>query len=123
MVSPATNELRPRLLCMGIPIGTGTGLNKTVAGLKPGTNTGVHWLTGIAADHTLPLRSIILVGDVFAERYEGIERPMDWTAELGGRTQITPRFVADIGLGRHFRGVSTSWFATFGTTVSLALRQ
>src|SRR6266550_3243047 len=123
MMSPETDGLRPRLFCMGIPIAIDSATRKIVGALHPGTNTGVHWLAGIAADHTLPLQSIIFVGDVFAERYEGIGRPMDWTAELGGRTQITPRFVADLGVGRHFRGVSTSWFATFGTTISLALRQ
>jgi hypothetical protein len=109
MVSPSSEGLKPRLFC-------------SVAALRPGINTGVHWLAGIAADHTLPLKSIIIVGDVFAERYNGIGRPTDWTAEFGGRTQISPRFVADLSVGRHFHGVSTSTFVTFGTTVSLALR-
>lgn len=123
MVSPASDELRPRMFCMTVPLGSGPATSTSVAALRPGTNTGVHWLAGIAADHTLPLRSILLVADVFTERYESIGRPTDWTAELGGRTQISPRLVADLGLGRHFRGISPSWFATFGTTISLALPQ
>lgn len=122
MVSPASEELKPRFFCTGIPIAPDPANRKSITALRPGMNTGVHWLGGIAADHTLPLRSIIIVGDVFAERYNGIGRPTDWTAELGGRTQISPRFVADLGVGRHFHGVSTSTFATFGTTISLAVR-
>ena len=122
MVSPASDGLKPRLFCTGIPIAADPPNRKSISALRPGVNTGVHWLGGIAADHTLPLRSIIIVGDIFAERYNGIGRPTDWTAELGGRTQISPRFVADIGVGRHFHGVSTSTFATIGTTISLAVR-
>jgi len=115
MISPLTEGLKPRLFCMA-----GASLN--VAALQPGTNTGVHWLAGIGADHAFPLRSILIIGDMFTERYEGIGRPTDWTAELGGRMQVTPRLVADLGIGRHFRGVSTSSFVTFGTTINLALR-
>jgi len=115
MISPATDGLKPRLFCMA-----GTGIS--VAALQPGTNTGVHWLAGIAADHAFPLRSILIVADVFTERYEGIGRPTDWTAEVGGRAQLSPRLVADLGIGNHFRGVSRSWFVTFGTTINLALR-
>lgn len=122
MVSPDGNGLEPRMFCMTVPIGMPVGTAKAV-GLQPGTNTGVHWLAGIAADHTLPLKSILLVGDFFAERYEGMGRPTDLTAEVGGRTQIAPRLVADLGVGRHFHGVSQSWFVTFGTTISLALRK
>jgi hypothetical protein len=115
MISPATDGLKPRLFCMA-----GKGIS--VAALQPGTNTGVHWLAGIGADHAFPLRSILIVGDIFTERYEGIGRPTDWTAELGGRTQVSPRLVADLGIGNHFRGLSRSWFLTFGTTVNFALR-
>jgi hypothetical protein len=118
MVSPASGGLTPSLLCMGeAPTVT------SAAALRPGMNTGVHWLAGIGADHSFPLRSILIVADVFTERYEGIGRPTDWTAELGGRAQITPRFVADVGIGRRFRSVSQSWFVTFGTTISLAIRR
>ena len=116
MISPNTEGIKPRLFCMA---GSGT----SAAALQPGTNTGVHWLAGIGADHSFPLRSIMIVGDVFSERYNGIGRPTDWTAELGGRAQVSPRLVADIGVGSHFRGVSRSWFVTFGTTINLAIRQ
>jgi len=92
------------------------------AAARPGTNTGVHWLAGVGVDKALPLQSILLIGDVFTERYEGIGRPTDWTAELAARTQVSPRLVVDLALGRHFLGLSPSWFGTFGSTVSLPLR-
>jgi hypothetical protein len=118
-VSPSDGALSARMLCMTAPIGVGASASAGSAVLKPGINTGIHWLAGIGIDKTLPLRSILIVGDVFAERYESIGRPTDWTAEVGGRTQVSPRLVADVSLGRHFSGISTSWFMTFGTTVSL----
>jgi len=122
-VSPANEMLSVRMFCMapgGLPASGPLGsASAESATLKPGINTSVHWLAGIGVDKTFPLRSILIVGDVFAERYENIGRPTDWTAELGGRTQVSPRLVADMSLGRHFSGVSPSWFVTFGTTVSL----
>ena len=122
MMSPASDGLSLRMFC-NAPVNESAGSGAAAAALKPGTNTGVHWLAGIGADHALPLRSILLIADLFTERYEGINRPTDWTAEAGARKQLSTRLVADLGLGRHFKGVSTSWFATFGTTFSLAFRQ
>jgi hypothetical protein len=118
-ISPAGGRLVARSSCMPSTAGEATAAR---AAVRAGTNTGVHWLAGVGVDKTLPLQSILLIGDVFTERYEGIGRPTDWTAELGVRTQVSPRLVADLALGRHFLGLSTSWFGTFGTTVSLPLR-
>ena len=60
MISPDGNGLEPRMFCMAFPVGIPTGTAKAI-GVQPGTNTGVHWLAGIAADRTLPLSSIMLV--------------------------------------------------------------
>jgi hypothetical protein len=116
MMSPSDGGLSIRAFCSA-QVAEYAGSS---AAVKSGTNTDLHWLAGIAVDHTLPIRSIMVVADVFSERYEGIGRPTDWTGELGARKQISTRLVADLGLGRHFRGISPSWFATFGTTISLA---
>jgi hypothetical protein len=78
----------------------------------------VHWLIGIAADKTLPLRSIVLVADVFVERFEGLGRPPDWTAEFGVRRQVSTRLVFDAAVGRHYSGTEPSTFLTFGTSFS-----
>ena len=83
--------------------------------------TNKHWLAGVAADKAFPLKSLLIVADVFAERFEGIGRSTDWTAEVGVRRQVTPWLVMDGALGRHYLGTSLSSFVTFGTTVTHAL--
>jgi hypothetical protein len=118
-VSPADGSLAVRSACMSSAGGATTAAQ---AAVRAGTNTGAHWLAGIAVDKTLPLQSILLIGDVYTERYEGIGRPTDWTAELAARTQVSPRLVVDLSLGRHYLGLSPSWFGTLGSTVSLPLR-
>jgi hypothetical protein len=64
---------------------------------------------------------LLIVADVFAERFEGLNRAVDWTAELGARHQVTPWLVVDAALGRHYSGTGLSSFLTFGTTVSHAI--
>jgi hypothetical protein len=111
--------IRVRMSCVA-PYSTSAASSSAV--LKPGTNTNVHWLVALGADKSFALQSVLVVADVFAERYEGVGRPTDWTAELGARKQVTPRLAADLGLGRHFRGIGPSWFATFGTTITVATK-
>lgn len=77
-----------------------------------------RWLVGVAADKPLPLRSIVFVGDVFVEHFEGLQRLYDWTAELGVRRQVSPRLVLDATVGRHYYGTALSTFVKFGTSFS-----
>jgi hypothetical protein len=84
--------------------------------------THAHWLLGVGADKTLPLSSIIFLGDVFAERFEGIGRPVDWTAELGARKQLNPHVVLVGSVGRHAKGTNDSSFFILGATFSRALQ-
>jgi hypothetical protein len=84
--------------------------------------TRAHWLVGMPADKTLPLRSIVFVADAFAERFEGIGRRTDLTAELGARKQVSPGVVLVGGVGRHFRGANLSTFLVLGATYSRALQ-
>ncbi|HMA22270.1 MAG TPA: hypothetical protein VKO87_15795, partial [Gemmatimonadaceae bacterium] len=63
---------------------------------------------------------LIVIADVFVEKLEGIGRPADWSAEGGARKQINQFLVIDGGIGRRFTGISPSWFATMGTTLTLA---
>jgi hypothetical protein len=84
--------------------------------------THAHWMVGLAVDKTLPLRSIVVVGDLFAERFEGIGRKTDLTAELGARRQLTPTVVLVGGVSRHFRGVNGSSFLILGATFSRAVQ-
>src|SRR5207237_561853 len=80
-----------------------------------------HWLLGAGIDKAFPLASTLLVADVFAEKFEGIGRKTDVTAEIGARRQIRPQIVLVGALGRHFRGAGFSTFITLGATISRAL--
>jgi hypothetical protein len=79
-----------------------------------------HWLVGAGFDKPFPLASTLLVADVFAEKFEGIGRKTDMTAEIGARRQIRPQVVLVGALGRHFRGAGFSTFITLGATISTA---
>jgi len=81
-----------------------------------------HWLLGVGIDKTLPLRSIMFLGDIFAERFEGIGRSIDWTAELGARKQLNPHVVLVGSVGRHAKGTNESSFFILGATFSRALQ-
>jgi hypothetical protein len=96
--------------------------NAITAGSTTQTVTHGHWLVGIGADKTLPLSSIVFVGDLFAEKFEGIGRPTDWTTEVGARKQLTPSVVVVGSVGRHFKGVNDSVFFILGATFSRAMQ-
>ena len=81
-----------------------------------------HWLLGAGVDKALPLSSTLLLADFFAEKFEGIGRRTDLTAEVGVRHQLKPQVVLVGGLGRHFRGAGYSTFITLGMTFSHALQ-
>jgi len=94
-----------------------------VALVAPGeTVTHAHWMTGMAVDKALPLKSILFVADAFAERFEGIGRRTDFTAEAGIRRQLSPAVVFVGGIGRHFRGTNPSSFLILGATYSRAVQ-
>jgi hypothetical protein len=80
-----------------------------------------HWLLGAGFDKAFPLASTLLVTDIFAEKFEGLGRRTDVTAEIGARHQFRPQVVIDGGLGRHFRGAGYSTFVTLGMTLSRSL--
>lgn len=96
--------------------------NANAQALPGPTITHGHWTVGVAADKALPLRSVVFVGDLFAERFEGIGRQTDMTAELGARKQISPGVVLVGAVGRHFRGVTQSSFLVLGATYSRAVQ-
>jgi hypothetical protein len=94
-----------------------------VTQVAPGeTVTHAHWMAGMAVDKALPLKSILFVADAFAERFEGIGRRTDFTAEAGIRKQLSPAVVVVGGIGRHFRGANPSSFLILGATYSRAVQ-
>jgi len=99
-----------------------TTSNATAPPGSAGIVTHGHWLAGVGADKTLPLSSIVFVGDLFVEKFEGIGRTADWTTELGARKQLTPSVVVVGSVGRHFKGLNDSLFFVLGATLSRALQ-
>jgi hypothetical protein len=83
---------------------------------------GSWWLAGAAVDRAFPLRSLVVAADVVVEHYRGLGRPLDWTAEVGVRRQLTPRTVVESMVGRRFLGVSRAWFVSLGVTTSRTAR-
>lgn len=94
-----------------------------LAQVAPGeTVTHAHWMAGLGVDKALPLKSILFVADAFVERFEGIGRRTDFTAEGGIRKQLSPAVVFVGGVGRHFRGTNPSSFLILGATYSRAVQ-
>lgn len=81
-----------------------------------------RWMAGIAVDRTLPLRSLLLTADVFAEQPLVDDEEPGWTAEAGFRYQTSPQFNIDAGIGRRFTGGDQGWFLTFGAAHAFAVR-
>lgn len=82
---------------------------------------GSRWLAGVAVDRALPLKSLLLMGDVFAEQPLHSGAALAWTAETGFRYQTSPQFNLDFGLGRRLTGDDRAWFLTFGVAHAFAL--
>jgi len=106
-------------LCSAAPQLVGA---ETLQRLPGDIQTHTHWLLGVGVDKALALKSTLLLADLFAEKFEGIGRKTDVTAELGVRHQWRPQMVFSAGLGRHFCGAGFSTFLNLGVTVSHALQ-
>jgi hypothetical protein len=81
-----------------------------------------RWLAGMAVDHTLPLRSLLMIGDVYARQPIDQAHDLEWNVSAGVRYQLSPRYALDAGLGRKLTGDDRGWFITFGTAYAFAIR-
>jgi hypothetical protein len=81
-----------------------------------------RWMAGVAVDRALPLRSLLLIGDVYTEQPLDDGAELAWTAEAGFRYQTSPQFNIDFGVGRRFAGGDQGWFLTFGAAHAFAVR-
>jgi hypothetical protein len=87
-----------------------------------GETEAARWLAGVAVDKTLPLRSMLVTGDVYARRPLDEESELEWNVSGGVRYQLNPRFALDAGVGRRLTGSEQGWFLTFGTAYAFAIR-
>lgn len=81
-----------------------------------------RWMAGLAVDRTMPLRSLLVTADVFAEQPIHDVEELTWTAETGLRYQTSPQFNVDLGVGKRFAGDEQGWFFTFGAARAFAIR-
>jgi hypothetical protein len=80
-----------------------------------------RWMAGLAVDRVLPLRSMLLIADVYAEQPIREEEEVEWNTSAGIRYQYSPRLALDAGIGRQLTG-DEAWFVTFGTAYAFAVR-
>ncbi|CAN5345579.1 hypothetical protein BH20GEM2_BH20GEM2_15820 [soil metagenome] len=80
-----------------------------------------RWLAGVAVDRTLPLKSMLLIADVYARQPIVADEDVEWNAGAGVRYQLSPRLAIDGGVGRRLTG-DPGWFVTFGTAYAFAIR-
>jgi hypothetical protein len=80
-----------------------------------------RWLAGVAVDKTLPLRSVLLSVEGFAEQPLESTAPLEWNAGLGTRVQLSPRWAFDAGVGRRVTGDARAWYVTFGSAYAVGI--
>ncbi|WP_310570750.1 hypothetical protein [Gemmatimonas sp.] len=73
-----------------------------------------RWLSGVSVDRPLPLRSMLLSGEVFVRQPLHADEPLEWNAAVGTRVQLSPRVALDVGAGSRLSGDDKGWFATVG---------
>jgi hypothetical protein len=82
-----------------------------------------RWFAGLAIDHVLPFRSLLLL----AESYYAAPRAAGAYARIrtaaGLRYQLTPGTGVDAGFGRDWTGAGgADWEVTFGVTTAMGFR-
>ncbi len=80
-----------------------------------------RWLGGIAVDRTLPLRSLLLTGELYAQGGLADARETEWNTAVGTRYQLSPRLAMDAGIGRRLTGADRTWFLTGGGAFAFGL--
>ncbi len=80
-----------------------------------------RWRAGLALDRTFPLKSLLLVGNVYADRPLAEQADTRWIAGAGIRYQWSPRLALDAGVERRLGDEGPDWALTFGSAYAFAL--
>lgn len=78
-----------------------------------------QWMTGIAVDKTMPLRSMLLTGEVVVSAPMERDEPRRVDVASGVRYQLSPRVAFDAGGGYRLRGEEPGWFVTTGAAIAI----
>lgn len=80
-----------------------------------------RWMSGVAIDRTMPLRSMLVTGEVVARKPMRAGDDVVWEAATGLRYQYSPRVAVDGGIGRQLTGEAPAWSLTFGAAYAFGL--
>ena len=89
--------------------------------IGPGATELSQWQAGVAVDRTVPRRSLLVSGEVFARQPLRGGEDVEWNTGGGVRYQLSARVAADAGAGYRLTGNDAGWFATFGAAVVVGL--
>ena len=81
-----------------------------------------RWVTGVAIDKTLPLRSMLIGAEAFARQPLAPGAAVEWNSGFGIRYQLSPTFAIDGGAGARLTGDDRGWYVTFGTAYAFGIR-
>lgn len=99
--------------------GSAPATDDTDSGASPHAES--RWLAGVAVDRAFPLRSMLLIADVFAAQPLHADEPVEWNVGGGVRYQFNPYLALDAGLGRRLTG-NPAWYVTFGSAYHIGIR-
>lgn len=88
-------------------------------GVKPAHAEFSRWMTGLAIDKTMPLRSMLLTAEVVVSAPLERDEPRRVDVASGMRYQMSPRVAFDAGGGYRLRGEEPGWFVTTGAAVAI----
>ncbi len=79
-----------------------------------------RWRAGLAVDRPIPLRTMLVGAEVYAEEplAGGAVR---WTTGVGLRWQLAPRLAFDVGVARVVHGPERGWAITTGHAIEFGL--
>jgi hypothetical protein len=80
-----------------------------------------RWLAGVAVDRALALRSLLVGAELVARQPLDADTDVAWSAALGLRRQMTPRWALDAGVGRELTGDHQAWSLTVGTAYAFGV--
>jgi hypothetical protein len=91
------------------------------ADVGPGATELSRWQAGVAVDRALPLRSLLVTGELLAREPLRTGADVEWNTAAGVRWQLSPRVAGDAGAGYRLTGHDRGWFATVGAAVVVGL--
>ncbi len=80
-----------------------------------------RWLLGVAVDRAIPLRSLLVAGELVARQPLLTGEDVAWSTGGGIRYQFSPRVAGDAGAGYQLTGDHRGWFLTAGAAVTIGL--